>query len=98
MFNTYMAVVGCLLVACLFSLVEHADGFKLYNNTGTETRVNFSSNNFSHNELISQNMKEISERAMYLEYVNKLLWLIFAPTLLLIGLVGNTLSVLVLKR
>ena len=85
-----------LFAVCLSVFLERTDGFSLYN--GTETNYNNSSDNFSHNELISQNEEQESERVKYLINVNKLVWLIFAPVLLTIGLIGNTLSILVLRR
>ena len=54
--------------------------------------------NYSHNYIISETEEQLSERVKYLENVDKLVWLIFAPVLLVIGLTGNTLSILVLRR
>ena len=51
-------------------------------------------NNFSNN-MMEDN---VSERVKYLQNVNKHVWLIFAPILLIIGLMGNILSILVLQR
>ena len=41
---------------------------------------------------------EYSDQVLHLLNVQKKLWQYIPPTLLLIGLVGNTLSLLVLKR
>ena len=41
---------------------------------------------------------EYSDRVIYLNYVNKKCWQYIPPILLLIGLVGNTLSILVMRR
>ena len=54
--------------------------------------------NYSNNYIISETEEQVSERVKYLENVDKLVWLIFAPVLLVTGLTGNTLSILVLKR
>lgn len=90
------SLVKCTIFAiCLWSFSEHTYGFNYYN--GTETKY-IDSNNVSHNEYDKQMAEQKSERVKYLEDVNKYVWLIFAPILLVIGLIGNTLSILVLRR
>ena len=90
------SLVKCTIFAiCLWSFSDHTDGFNSYN--GTETKY-IDSNNVSHNEYDKQMAEQKSERVKYLENVNKYVWLIFAPVLLFVGLLGNTLSILVLRR
>ena len=61
------------------------------------TQVNLHQN-YSYNYIISETEEQVSDRVKYLENVDKLVWLIFAPVLLVTGLTGNTLSILVLRR
>ena len=76
-----------VLFVYVMSSATYVDGSGLDNRTGTK-------DNFSKN--MTEDMT--SERVKYLQNVNKYVWLIFAPTLLIIGLLGNTLSIIVLKR
>ena len=61
------------------------------------TQVNLHQN-YSYNYIISETKEQVSDRVKYLENVDKLVWLIFAPVLLVTGLTGNPLSILVLRR
>ena len=71
---------------------EQVNGSVLQNDTGTSDYYLY------HNVSNIYAEEETSERVLYLEYVDRLVWLIFAPILLVIGLTGNTLSILVLRR
>ena len=94
MFNKRTAAVNqTLLIICLFN---STNGLSFYNDT--ERGGNYSSNKFSHNELTSQNEEQESERVRYLQDVDIYVWLIIPPILMVFGLIGNTLSILVLKR
>ena len=70
------------------SSAVYVNGFSLDNWTDMK-HINFSNNMME---------DKITERVKYLQNVNKHVWLIFAPTLLSIGLIGNILSILVLQR
>ena len=66
------------------------------NSTRTETFINSTGNytNDDHN----YEEYEYSEFAQNLMKINKLCWKILAPTFFVVGVVGNTLSILVLRR
>ena len=86
-----------LLVVCLFvSTVEGVD--ETSSSHTLETKDRYLPSNVSSNYTIIDITEHKSERVRYLENVKKLVWLIFAPVLLFVGLIGNTLSILVLRR
>ena len=81
-----------VFIVYIVGSAAYADGSSLDNGSITKNIDSFL--NFSHNV----KEEKILERIEYLANVNKQIWLIFAPTLLFIGLIGNTLSILVLRR
>ena len=76
-----------ILTTCWFTSIK-----------GIETTHEDLHENYTHNPVTSETEEQLSDRVRYLENVDKLVWIIFAPILLVIGLTGNTLSVLVLRR
>ena len=66
------------------------------NSTTTETFIN-STGNYT-NDDYSNNEYEYSESAQNMEKIEILCWKILAPTFLVVGVVGNTFSILVLRR
>ena len=76
-----------LLTTCWFTSIK-----------GIETTHEDLHENYTYNPVTSETEEQLSDRVRYLENVDKLVWIIFAPILLVVGLTGNTLSVLVLGR
>ena len=64
--------------------------------TTTETFTN-SSGNYTNYDY-SNNEYEYSESPQNMERIEFLCWKILSPTFLVVGMVGNTLSILVLRR
>ena len=65
---------------------------------GSETTQEDLYQNYTFNPVTSETEEQISARVKYLQNVDRIVWLIFAPILLVTGLTGNTLSILVMRR
>ena len=95
-YNTTFQCV--LLVVCLFVSTVEEGVDEISSSHTPETKDRYLPSNVSSNYTIIDITEHKSERVRYLENVKKLVWLIFAPVLLFVGLIGNTLSILVLRR
>ena len=95
MFDKETPTVPPQILLIIVGLFSFADGFSLSNDT--ETTDNYS-HHLSHNELTSQSEEQYSEKVKYLQDINMYVWLIVTPILMFVGLIGNTLSILVLRR
>ena len=63
----------------------------------SETKDKYLPSNVYSNDTVVDITEQKSHKVKYLENLNKLVWLIFAPVLLFAGLIGNILSILVLR-